>query len=124
MQVWLEIGTLKLKIALNHTSTAREVWEALPLEVKVSTWGDEIYFATPLELPQEKPQETVELGEVAYWPPGRALCVFFGPTPISGPGEIRPYSPVTVIGKVVEGELEALKGVRDGEKVRLTRVEG
>ncbi|RDV81708.1 cyclophilin-like fold protein [Ammonifex thiophilus] len=122
MQVWLEIGTLKLKIALNDTLTARKVWEALPLEAEVSTWGDEIYFATPLELLQEKPQETVELGEVAYWPPGQALCVFFGPTPISGPGEIRPYSPVTVIGKVVEGELEALKGVRDGEKVRLTRV--
>ncbi|ACX52252.1 protein of unknown function DUF369 [Ammonifex degensii KC4] len=123
MQMWLEIGTLKLKIALNNTLTARKVWEALPIESKVNTWGDEIYFDIPVELEQERPQETVEIGDVAYWPPGRALCVFFGPTPISGPGEIRPYSPVTVIGKVVEGKLGALKSIRDGEKVRLTRVE-
>ncbi|HHP50561.1 MAG TPA: hypothetical protein ENM97_01440 [Moorella mulderi] len=123
MQMWLEAGDIKLKIALNDTFTARRVWESLPIEAEVNTWGEEIYFETPLDLPQERPQETVELGQVAYWPRGRALCIFFGPTPVSGPGEIRPYSPVTVIGKVVEGDLEGLKRVRDGEKVRLTRVE-
>ena len=123
MQMWLEAGDIKLKIALNDTFTARRVWESLPIEAEVNTWGEEIYFETPLELPQEKLQETVEIGDVAYWPRGRALCIFFGPTPISGPGEIRPYSPVTVIGKVVEGDLEGLKRVRDGERVKLTRVE-
>jgi len=121
--MWLEAGDVKLKIALNDTSTARRVWESLPIEAEVNTWGDEIYFETPLELPQERPQETVEIGDVAYWPRGKALCIFFGPTLVSGPGEIRPYSPVTVIGKVIEGELEALKRVCNGEKVKLIRLE-
>lgn len=120
--MWLKAGKNKLKIELNHTSTAQKIWEALPIEATVNTWGDEIYFSIPVKLEQENPQETVQEGDVAYWPPGRALCIFFGPTPVSSPGEIRPYSPVTVVGKVM-GDAKVLKAVRDGEKVRLDREE-
>ncbi|MEM4810940.1 MAG: cyclophilin-like family protein, partial [Thermofilum sp.] len=79
---------------------------------------DEIYFRTPVKVAQEVGSEVVELGDVAYWPPGEALCIFFGPTPVSRPGEIRPASPVNVIGKV-KGDLEKLRKVKQGEKVRV-----
>lgn len=122
MRMWLKAGNVKLEVELNETSTAQKIWEALPMEATVNTWGDEIYFSIPVKLEQEKPQETVQEGDVAYWPPGHALCVFFGPTPVSKPGEIRPYSPVTVVGKVL-GDAKVLKGVKDGERVRLDKEE-
>lgn len=122
MQVRLQCGGVELAVRLNETATAKKIWEALPIEAEASTWGDEVYFTVPVQAEQENPQELVAEGDVAYWPPGRALCVFFGPTPVSGPGEIRPYSPVTVVGKVV-GDAKVLKGVKDGDKVRILRWE-
>lgn len=122
MQIRFAGGGVELVIRLNETDTAKKIWEALPIEAQAQTWGEEIYFTIPVQAEQEKPQELVAVGDVAYWPPGRALCLFFGPTPVSGPGEIRPYSPVTVVGKV-EGEAKALKGVKDGDKIRLDRWE-
>lgn len=121
MRVQLEAGSVLVEIELNETSTARQIWEALPFESQANTWGEEIYFSIPVHRDQEKPQEVVQAGDVAYWPPGRALCLFFGPTPVSAPGEIRPYSPVTVVGKIA-GDLQVLKNIKDGEKVRLRKV--
>lgn len=123
MKVTLEISTsngrkILLDIELNDTNTAREIWKALPIESSASTWGDEIYFTVPVKLPDENPRSLVQKGDVAYWPPGKAVCVFFGPTPVSGPGEIRPYSPVNVIGKA-SGDLSILKSVKDADSVKL-----
>ena len=95
---------------------------ALPFESTANLWGKEVYFTTPVNVELENPQETVNIGDVAYWPPGNALCLFFGPTPISKPGEIRPASPVNVVGRVVSG-LEVLEKVEDGEKIRVEKLE-
>ncbi|MDH5687732.1 MAG: cyclophilin-like fold protein [Candidatus Bathyarchaeota archaeon] len=103
-----------------NPETARAVWEKLPIESKVSTWGDEIYFSIPVYLGEENTQETVELGDLGYWPPGNSLCIFFGPTPISREGEIRPADPVNVFGKV-KGDPKILKKVRSGEKIRIEK---
>jgi len=70
--------------------------------------GDEIYFSIPLDREIENGKETVEKGDIGYWPPGRALCLFFGPTLMSAPGEIRPAGPVSVVGGM-SGDLSALK---------------
>ncbi|GFN21842.1 cyclophilin-like fold protein [Thermanaeromonas sp. C210] len=121
MRILFEAAKAQIEIELNDTATSQKVREALPLEARVNTWGDEIYFSIPVHTEQEKPQELVNEGDVAYWPPGHALCLFFGPTPISAPGEIRPYSPVTVVGKVV-GDPKVLKNVKDGEKVQLRKI--
>jgi hypothetical protein len=108
---------------LNQTKTAEAVWDALPIEGVANTWGDEIYFSTPLSLEQESGQELVEMGDLGYWPPGKALCFFFGPTPASKGEEIRPASAVTVFGRIV-GDATVLKAVPDRAQVTVLRSEG
>ncbi len=110
------IGEVIVELIDKNPKTRDAFIQAAPFEGRASRWGDEIYFSTPVKVGLENAQETVEKGDVAYWPPGNALCIFFGPTPVSGPGEIRPASPVNVFGRVV-GELERLRKVKSGEKV-------
>ena len=92
------------------------IWDALPIEASVSTWGDEIYFGIPVSAGEEMGQEVVELGDLGYWPPGSAFCMFFGPTPMSRGDEIRPASLVTVIGRM-HGDSTVLKRVSSGAPV-------
>ncbi len=109
-----------MEAMLNETETAQAIWKSLPLEARASTWGDEVYFAIPVEMGLEKGQEVVEVGDLGYWPPGHAFCIFFGPTPASVGDEIRPASAVTVMGKV-KGDARMFKGVKDGMKVRIEK---
>ena len=98
-QVQISAGNLTVTATLNDLDMANQLWESLPITGRVEIWGDEIYFSIPVAAEEElDSQETVEAGTVAYWPPGSALCLFWGPTPISAPGEIRPASAVNVIG--------------------------
>ena len=106
---------------LNDTDTAAAVWDALPIHENGSTWGNEIYFRIPVDADLEAGQEVVELGDLGYWPPGQAFCLFFGPTPASQGDEIRPASEVTVIGKII-GDTETLKGVSSGIPVLVEAV--
>lgn len=116
-------GELTVTAELNETQTAQAIWDALPIEGAANTWGDEIYFSIPLALEMEAGQHVVELGDLGYWPPGKALCIFFGPTPASKGEEIRPASAVTVFGSVV-GDATVLKAVADGAPVKVRRSEG
>jgi len=111
-------GTITLDAELNDSKSAAAIAAALPIEAKAQTWGDEIYFDIGLTLPGESPQEIVELGDLGYWPPGQAFCIFFGPTPMSRGDEIRPASAVNVVGRVV-GDARAFKPVRAGSRVRI-----
>ncbi len=106
---------------LNESSTAAAIWDALPLEGRGNTWGDEIYFTIPVRCAPESPREVIELGDLAYWPPGSAFCIFFGPTPASRGGEIRAASPVDVFGRV-DGDPSIFKTVRSGSPVKVERV--
>ena len=101
---------------LNDSATAELIWNALPIEASGSTWGDEIYFRTSIEDQERDSQEVVDMGYVAFWPPGQALCLFFGPTPMSRGDEIRPASAVNVVGKI-EGDPTVLKSVPSGSRV-------
>jgi hypothetical protein len=105
---------------LNETSTAKAIWGALPMEARANTWGDEIYFSIPVYLEEENAQAVVEKGDLGYWPPGHAFCIFFGRTPASRGEEIRPASPVNVFGRL-EGDPSIFKRVSGGEKVILER---
>jgi len=110
------VGKLELEAWLNETKTASKVFEALPITSTVNTWGDEIYFTIPVDAGPEDAKELVSLGDIGYWPPGKAMCLFFGKTLISRGDEIRPASPVNIIGKV-EADLKLLKRVKDGEEI-------
>lgn len=105
---------------LNDSTTAAAVWDALPFSVPADTWGDEIYFSIPVKVEPESAREIVELGELGYWPPGSAFCIFFGRTPASRGDEIRAASPVNVFGRVV-GDATVFKKVRAGAPIRVER---
>ncbi|MCS7385424.1 MAG: cyclophilin-like fold protein [archaeon GB-1867-005] len=98
--------------------TIEKLIEALPIESTANRWGDEVYFEVGVEAAEENSRVDMEVGEVAYWPPGNALCIFFGPTPVSVTEKPRAYSPVNPVGIVEEG-IEVLRKVNGGEKVRV-----
>ena len=103
MDIKIKIGNLSVRAELNDTPTAQKVAAALPIETSFSTWGDEIYFAIPVDADlDDSAKEEVGLGDLGYWPTGKAFCIFFGQTPMSKPGKIIPASAVNIIGKVKE----------------------
>src|SRR5262247_1259861 len=109
-----------MQATLDASRTARAIWDALPIEAAAQTWGDEIYFRIPVALPEDDAREVVARGDLGYWPPGQAFCIFFGPTPASRGEEIRPASAVNVFGRVV-GDATVFKRVRSGTRVTLER---
>lgn len=115
-KIRIRAGGVEAIAELNNTKTADAIWEALPLTASGNTWGDEIYFSIPVKLAEEDGQAIVSLGDLGYWPPGRAFCIFFGPTPASTGQEIRPASPVNVFGQL-EGDPTIFKAVPDGQEV-------
>jgi uncharacterized protein len=121
-KIRIKAGGVEAIAELNDTVTASKIWDALPIQEHGSTWGDEIYFGIPVSCEYENPQEVVELGDIAYWPPGSAFCIFFGRTPASRGMEIRPASSVNVFGKLI-GDPKVFKRVADGETVVIERVE-
>lgn len=120
-RVQITIDDVVLEAELNDSLTARAVWDSLPLEAEGSFWGKEIYFPIPVDMGPEDPQEVVDPGTLAYWPVGKAFCIFWGPTPVSRGGECRPYSPVNVFGKIV-GDLSPLDQVQV-PRVRVERIQ-
>ena len=119
-RIRITAGAVSADAVLNGSPTAVAVWDALPLALPGETWGDEIYFSIPVKVKLESPRETVEMGELGYWPPGSAFCIFFGATPASRGAEIRPASPVNVFGRVA-GDATIFKTVRAGTVVRVER---
>ena len=113
-------GGVEVTAELSDTLTADLVWDALPITASGSTWGDEIYFRTPVSDEERDAVPTVDMGAVAYWPPGQAICLFYGPTPMSVGDEIRPASPVNVFGRIM-GDAAILKSVSSGSEVTVER---
>ena len=123
-QIQISTGNLTLAATLNELETANQLWESLPITGRVQIWGDEIYFSIPLNVEEELgSQETVQAGTVAYWPPGSALCLFWGPTPISAPGEIRPASAVNVVG-ILDNDPTLLAQVPSEAEIIIEKIEG
>ena len=121
-RIRITAGDVTATATLDDSYTAEAIWDALPLEARANTWGDEIYFGIPVYLEEENGREVVNLGDIGYWPPGHAFCIFFGRTPVSRGNEIRPASAVNVFGQV-EGDPTVFTRVKDGTKIVLDRVE-
>ena len=122
-RIIIEAGEIASEAILAESETAKAIWDSLPIESTCNTWGDEVYFSIPVSLPlDETAKETVDIGDLGYWPTGKALCIFFGPTPTSEGDEIRPASAVNIVGKIV-GDPKIFKKVSAGKKVHVKRVE-
>src|SRR5690348_8654766 len=99
-------------------NTVSSFLKCLPLDVKINSWGEELYTnETPIVVDMENAKSLVDLMDVGYWPAGKAICLFFGPTPIGKKDEIKPYSPVNVIGKIKTTDKKFLKNMPDGVMV-------
>lgn len=123
MRIRISAGAVSAEADLSDTATAQALWDVLPLEGRANVWGDEIYFDVPLSAsPSSDARADMAVGELGYWPPGSAFCVFFGPTPMSTGDEPRAASPVNPLG-MIDGDVAAFREVRDGDKVTLSRVE-
>ncbi len=109
----------RFQAQLNDTATALAIMKALPIEARANRWGGEIYFSIPVDAGLETGARAVlQPGEIGYWPPGSALCLFFGRTPASEGEEIRAASAVNIVGRI-EGLLDELWNVPDGAKITL-----
>jgi len=110
----------RLEGFLSDTPAAKALAEALPITGEAQLWGEEIYFSVPHVVADLDDTATpvVQMGDLGYWPPGKAFCIFFGLTPASVPGEIRPASAVNLVGRIT-GDPCCLKLVPAGATVRI-----
>lgn len=119
-RIQIKAGQIAVVAELNETRTAQAIWEALPIKGKGNRWGEEIYFSIPVNIGEENATEVVGVGDLAYWPPGEAFCIFFGPTPVSEGTEPRPASPVNVFGKIT-GDATTLTQVPQGADITIDK---
>jgi hypothetical protein len=120
-QIKITAGDVSAVGTLNDSATADAIWETLPISASGNTWGDEIYFSIPVQAAQEADaSDVVEMGALAYWPPGTAFCIFFGRTPASTGDEIRAASAVNSVGKI-DGDATVFKQVPGGATVTIEK---
>ena len=124
MKYSIEVAIPRLKnieLELDDSSspkTVKSLLDNLPFSVGINLWGDEIYTdESPVNMEEENAKSPVDLFDVAYWPSGKAICLFYGPTPLGNKNEIKPYSPVNVIGKISNADKQILSELKDGIKV-------
>jgi len=115
------IGDNDYEVDLNRTEAADAIWLAAPFDGRTNVWGEEVYFEVPVKAPLQNGRKRMEPGEVAYWPEGRALCVFYGPTPAGQGKWPEAISDVTPIGRLV-GDPRRMEAVGDRMKVMVRRL--
>ena len=122
-KISIRAGDIELEGVLNDSPTSKLILEKMPIESSGNLWGNEIYFSIPVNSESsENLSDKVQLGDIGFWPVGKAFCIFFGPTPANHGDEIRAASKVNIFGKVI-GDLEILRRVSDGEKIFVEKVE-
>jgi hypothetical protein len=113
------VGDLSLEAEFFETRCAKAIVAALPLEARPNEWGDEFYFEVPVDMPlDETATVRVKAGDIGYWPPGNALAIFFGPTPMSTGSDPVPISEVNLVGRIT-GDATLLRGCKGAKAIRL-----
>jgi len=119
--VVIKAGDEVVEAQLNDGTTARAIFDALVIQGNAQRWGGEIYFSIPVSCEiEDDSRDVLDAGELAYWPPGRAFCIFFGPTPASQGDEIRAASAVNIVGRL-KGDFSMLWDVPDGAPVSIEK---
>ncbi len=121
IKIITDFGEFEADIINKNPKTTSSILDCLPLEARVNRWGDEIYFQVPVEVDLEEGEEVVNVGDLAFWPDGSALCIFFGPTPLSEPDKIKPVSPVNVFARTND-IIDFLKEIKDGDRIRVVKL--
>lgn len=120
-RIKITVHDISLDAELFDTSCAKAIADALPIEARPNEWGDEFYFGIPVKMDlDETATKKVKVGDIGYWPPGNALAIFFGPTPMSTGQEPVPASEVNLVGKIT-GDSALLKKVKGAMKIRLKK---
>jgi hypothetical protein len=115
------VGNISLKGELFNTPSGRAVADALPVETRPDEWGDEFYFAIPVAMALDDTATTqVQIGDIGYWPPGHALAIFFGPTPLSKGGDPVAASEVNLVGRITD-DATVLRRARGAAEIRIER---
>ena len=121
-KIIISTENLRMVAILAEGSSADIFWNTLPITGRANTWGDEIYFNVNLQMPlDDDASDIVESGDIAFWPPGSAFCIFFGRTPASLGDEVRAASAVNVLGKI-DGDEREFRNVPSGEEIRLAQL--
>lgn len=125
IRIKIKAGDAECAARLLDSETARAVYDLLPIEGYNNVWGEEFYFEIPLYMPLDASATTdVEVGDIAYWPAGRSIAIFFGPTPLSKPeGKPVPAGPVNIIGKIEDGAAQFFSKARDLNPIMLLKAE-
>ena len=120
-KITITAASITLTAELNDSPTADAIWNALPITGSANIWGDEIYFRIPVKLKEDaQARAEVAIGELGYWPPGNAFCIFFGRTPASTDEQPRAASPVNIVGCVL-GDATQFRKVKAGVMVQIER---
>lgn len=123
MRIQIESGDITMQAELSQNDSAQRIYAALPIEGSVNRWGEEIYFSIPVDIPEAPDaRQEMAVGELGYWPPGTAFCIFFGPTPASHDQTPRAASNVNPFGMII-GDATAFGSVGNGEKITLSALE-
>ena len=120
-RIAITIKDTVIQAELGDTACAKMIAEALPIETLPNEWGDEFYFTIPVALGLDETATTaVKVGDIGYWPPGKALAIFFGPTPMSSGADPVPASEVNLVGKII-GDATALKKAKGATRIKIEK---
>lgn len=115
------VGEVEAEILDKNPKTAEAIIKALPFEGIANVWGEEIYFEIPVNSEEESSQQVMEEGDCAFWPMGNAMCIFFGPTPVSETEKPKAYSPVNLFARII-GNPKVFRKVKDGEIIKVKKL--
>jgi len=120
-QIEITIGEVTVNAELSDTACAQAIAESLPIEARPNVWGDEFYFTIQVNMHLDETATTrIAVGDIGFWPPGNALAIFFGPTPMSSGPDPVPASDVNMVGKII-GDATSLRKAKGASMIRIDR---